>query len=118
MLSTLQKELKKDEEKAVKKNTTQKQPPRGVPRKRYSENMQEIYRRPPMPRCNFSLSCCNFIEIALKHGCSPVNLLHIFRTPLGGCFYITQIAHHSTFHFLRSAHFKYPKCLLKNIQKQ
>ena len=22
---------------------------------------------------------CNFIEIALRHGCSPVNLLHIFR---------------------------------------
>ena len=35
----------------------------------------------------------NFIEIALRHGCSPVNLLHISRTsflkntlPLGGCF--------------------------------
>ena len=24
---------------------------------------------------------CNFIEIALWHGCSPVTLLHIFRTP-------------------------------------
>ena len=24
---------------------------------------------------------CNFIEIVLWHGCSPVNLLHIFRTP-------------------------------------
>ena len=23
----------------------------------------------------------NFIEIALRHGCSPVHLLHIFRTP-------------------------------------
>ena len=23
----------------------------------------------------------NFIEIALRHGCSPVNLLHILRTP-------------------------------------
>ena len=23
----------------------------------------------------------NFIEIALWHGCSPLNLLHIFRTP-------------------------------------
>ena len=22
----------------------------------------------------------NFIEIALRHGCSPVNVLHIFRT--------------------------------------
>ena len=24
---------------------------------------------------------CNFIEITLRHGCSPVNLPHIFRTP-------------------------------------
>ena len=24
---------------------------------------------------------CNFIEITLQHGCSPVNLLHLFRTP-------------------------------------
>ena len=24
---------------------------------------------------------CNFIETTLRHGCSPVNLLHIFRTP-------------------------------------
>ena len=37
----------------------QKQPPRGVFKKRCTENMQQIYR----------------------HGCSPVNLLHIFRTP-------------------------------------
>ena len=29
--------------------------------------------RKPMPKCDF-------IEIALRHGCSPVNLLHIFRT--------------------------------------
>ena len=34
----------------------------------------------------------NFTEITLRHGCSPVNLLHIFITPfpmntiLGGCF--------------------------------
>ena len=24
---------------------------------------------------------CKFIEATLRHGCSPVNLLHIFRTP-------------------------------------
>ena len=35
--------------------------------------------------------CSKFIEIALRHGCSRVNLLHIFRTPflktpLGGCY--------------------------------
>ena len=38
----------------------------------------------------------NFIEIALRHVYSPVNLLDIFRTPflgtpLGGCFLHSQI---------------------------
>ena len=56
---------------------SQKQLPRGVPRKRCPENMQQIYRRTPMPKCDFN---CNFIEIALRCGCSPVNLLCIFRT--------------------------------------
>ena len=46
-------------------NTIQKQPSRGVLAKRCSENMQQIYRRTPMLNCD---------------GCSPVNLLHIFRT--------------------------------------
>ena len=48
-----------------------KQSPRGSLKQRCSENMQQIYRRTPMPKCDF----------ALQHGCSPVNLLHIFRTP-------------------------------------
>ena len=39
---------------------------------------------------------CNFIEIALRHGCSPVNLLHIFRTlfpikAMDGCFSIFSL---------------------------
>ena len=28
------------------------------------------------------VSLCNFIEITLRHGYSPANLLHIFRTPV------------------------------------
>ena len=32
----------------------QKQPSRGVLIKRYAENMQKIYRRTPMPKCNFN----------------------------------------------------------------
>ena len=59
----------------------QKQSSRGFLRKEYSENMHQIYRRTPMPKCDFNKVACNFIEIALRHGCSPVNLLHIFRTP-------------------------------------
>ena len=31
----------------------QKQPFRGVLRKRFSENMYQIYRRTPMPKCDF-----------------------------------------------------------------
>ena len=30
-----------------------------------------------MPECDFG----NFIEITLRHGRSPVNFQHIFRTP-------------------------------------
>ena len=51
---------------------TQKQPSRGVLRKRCSENMQQIYRRTPMPKWGFNK--------VPKHGCSSVNLLHISRT--------------------------------------
>ena len=31
--------------------------------------------------CPSAKLLCNFIEITLRHGCSSVNLLHIFRTP-------------------------------------
>ena len=34
-----------------------------------------------MPNCNFNKVACSFIETALRHERSPVNLLHIFRTP-------------------------------------
>ena len=35
--------------------------------------MQKIYKRTPMPK--------SLIEITLRDGCFPVNLLRIFRTP-------------------------------------
>ena len=35
-----------------------------------SENMQQIYRTAPMPKCDFN---------SLRHGCSPVILLDIFQ---------------------------------------
>ena len=59
----------------------QKQSLRGVLCKRCSENIQQIYRSHP---CRSVLSIKlfdNFIEITFFHGCSPVSLLHIFRTP-------------------------------------
>ena len=33
-----------------------------------------------MPKCDFNKVAKQFYWIALQHGCSPVNLLHIFRT--------------------------------------
>ena len=42
--------------------------------RRCSENIQQIYRKTPMPKCDLN-------KVSLR-GCSPVNLLHIFRTPL------------------------------------
>ena len=60
----------------------QKQLSRGVPWKKCSESMQQIYGRTPTSNCDFNkvASFCNFIEITIRHGCSPVNFLHIFRT--------------------------------------
>ena len=62
----------------LKGSKYQKQSPRSVPRKRYSESMQQIYRRTRMPKSDLNKIV---IEITLRHGCSPENLLHIFRTP-------------------------------------
>ena len=56
----------------------QKQPFIGVLIKRCFGNVQLINRIPPISKCDFN---SNFIEITLRHGCSPVNLLHISRTP-------------------------------------
>ena len=51
----------------------QKQPFIGVFIKTCLENVQQIYRRTPMPKCG------NFIDITLRHGYFPVHLLHISR---------------------------------------
>ena len=61
--------------------SVQRQLFRGVLSKSCSENMQQIYRRAPMPKCDFNKVASNFIEITIRHGCSPVKLLNIFRTP-------------------------------------
>ena len=82
-----------------------KQHSRGVLRKRCSENKQQIYRRIPMPKFDFNKvaevflgkgvlricskftgehQCRSVISIkllsTLRHGFSPVNLLHIFTS--------------------------------------
>ena len=70
-------------------DTVQKQPSRGVPRKRCYGVIQENTH----VEVRFQESCFSHAKVllALWHGCSPENLLHVFRTPflgtpLGGCF--------------------------------
>ena len=58
----------------------QKQPSRNVLRKRCSENMQQIYRRKPMPKCDFDKDAKQLYWNCTSTWVSPVNLLHIFRT--------------------------------------
>ena len=59
----------------------QKQPSRGVLIKRCSENMQQIYIREHPCRSVISIKLkSKIIEITLRHGWSPVDLLYIFRT--------------------------------------
>ena len=55
----------------------QKQPSRGVLKKRYSEIMQQIHRKTAMPKCYFNKVAK---QISLRHGSSSVNLLHFFKT--------------------------------------
>ena len=40
--------------KVARVGNIQKQPFRGVHKKRFSENIQQIYRRTPMPKCDFN----------------------------------------------------------------
>ena len=49
--------------------------------KKCSENMQQIYSRTPCLSLILIKLLCNLIEFTLQHGCFPVNLLLIFRTP-------------------------------------
>ena len=46
---------------------------------------------------------CNFIEITLWHGCSPVNLLHIFRTFFYKNTYGRLLLHFTLYAFRRLA---------------
>ena len=60
----------------------QMQPFRGVPRKTCLKTSSKFTAEYP---CRSLISIklrWNFIEIALRNECSPVNLLHVFRTPL------------------------------------
>ena len=72
---------------------TQKQPSRGVLRKRCFENMQQIYRITPISKCDLQLCFETLLKLSFGMGV----LLQIFciflkqlfvRTPLEGCFLV------------------------------
>ena len=55
---------------------------------------------------------CNFIEIALRHGCSPVNLLHTFRTPFpetSGWLLLSKLLNLKSFKSILNTHFYFMK---------
>ena len=68
----------------------QKQPSRGVPKKKFSENMQQIYTRTPM------------LKFVLLQVCY-ISSEHLFqRTPLDGCFWIYMFPQIANFFFQNS----------------
>ena len=52
----------------------------GVLRKRCSQNMQQTYRRTPLAKYDFNKVALLLYWNYTWHGCSPVKLLHTFRT--------------------------------------
>ena len=83
----------------------QKQPSRGVLTKRCSKNTQQTCRKTRICRSVISRKLlCNII---LWHVCSPVNLLHIFRTSFckntsGDCFWRKNVK--QCYRFFKSPH--------------
>ena len=76
----------------VFRRNDQKQPCRGVLGKSNLKLNSKFTGKHP---CQSAISrkCLNFIEITLRHGFSPVNVMHVFRicflirTPKDGCFW-------------------------------
>ena len=70
----------------------QKQPSRGIPKKRFSENMQQIYKRTYMPKCDF-------IKVAKQHLFLPKNTsggaASVISTLKGIIMFLSQIVHAS-----------------------
>ena len=60
---------------------------------------------------------CSFIEITLRHGCSPANMLHLFRnlflrTSLDGCFCscIKETSQYSPIGYLSYSYYLFKVC--------
>ena len=66
----------------------QKQPPRGALSKRCFKNMQQIYWRTPMPKCDFNKVALQlYFGMVVLQYISSIFLEHLFLgAPLGECF--------------------------------
>ena len=62
-------------------NNIQKQPPIGVFTKRWSENIQQIYRRTPMPKCDFNKVAKRLYWNRTSAWVFSCKFAYIFRTP-------------------------------------
>ena len=62
-------------------STLQKHPLRGVLEKDILKIWSKYTGEHPCLSAISIKLLCNFTEIVLRHGCSPLNLLHIFGTP-------------------------------------
>ena len=74
-----------------------------------------------MLKCDFNNVAKQF-EITLRHGCSAVNLLHIFRkllirTPLDGCFWENFQTENSYYHNLIDAEVKNGVAYKKSVME-
>ena len=119
-----------------------------VEKKKIRSSHQEVFLKKGDPKicskftgdhpCRSAISC-NFIEIVLRHECSSVNLLHIFRKPCpkntsGCCFWkiltfyifnkefknclsIWMLHSHRNNNIIRNLHERCPR-LIVNIQRQ
>ena len=71
----------------------QKQPYRGVIRKRCSENMQQICRKTPMSKCEFNkLHFGIGILLYIKFATCIFSEYIFLRTPLDGCFWYSPFS--------------------------
>ena len=70
-----------DDPQSLAKTVSQKQPPKGVPRKGVLKICSTFTGEHSCWSATSIKLQSNFIEITLQRGCSLVNLLHIFRTP-------------------------------------
>ena len=97
-----------------------KQPPKGVPRKRYSENMQQIYRITSMPKCDFNKLAKQLYWNRTSAWVFSWKLAAYFQnTFLDGCFWVYYMTEKDGGKYFRRLDLEErdKTCLLKHMYK-